>query len=112
MKFLKAISNYLLKTPTMTQLEDFHAVVLITPAVISSLCYGAYYYKSVRNGNLTLGEPPLCFEWRKDGLLHREDGAAKINFLHITKDYYFNGKLIEANDTVEFKRKIKMKAFW
>ena len=54
--------------------------------------------------------------WYKNNELHRLDGPAEEyrNFTrHITaKGWYVNGKRINCNNQKEFKKLMKLKAFW
>lgn len=49
--------------------------------------------------------------WYKEGLLHRLDGPA-IDRNDESKEYYYEGKFIIASSDEEYKRLLKLKAFW
>ncbi len=111
-KIFKEIGGYLIDAPLRTKLEDAHTLFLIAPGIISSVCYALYYRKELRSGQLSLGENTLSFEWKHNGLHHRENGPAIIDFLFLERKYYYNGNQIDVDTTVDFQKKIKMKAFW
>ena len=46
-------------------------------------------------------------DWLWKNLYHRKDGPARI-FADGTKQYYYEGKLLEAKDDKEYKRKVKL----
>jgi hypothetical protein len=48
--------------------------------------------------------------WYLNGKLHREDGPA-VEY-HDYKEWYINDELVECNSQEEFKRLMKLRAFW
>ena len=50
-------------------------------------------------------------QWYINGKLHREDGPA-VEVIDGDKFWYLNGKRIDCSTQEQFKRLLKLKAFW